>query len=470
MADVKSQRVPSRKLWLGVACAAALLGVALRARAALGDLWLDELWSLALVAPARSPLDVFWKIHHDNNHYLNSLWLLALGDGAAPVAYRALSIASGFGLVALAVAGPLSRAPAVVAVTAVLLACSRFLVQYGSEARGYGLAMCLALAAFVSLERYLARGERRWAAMFALTAALGVLSHLTFVFVLAAGVIWIAVEAVRRRGIPVLDAALLALPGLLVALLWLADVRFAQLGGAPDEPIFATVRELVRTTFGLPAGTLESLALPFLGAAVWELVSLARARDSRAAFLAALYLAPVVSFSLWRPEFLMPRYLAVLVPFTLLLVGSALGRLAQASRAGATAAVLALAVFLAGNALQLAALFRDGRGRYGEALAFMLERSASHAVAIGGFNDFRNPLVLQDQARRLGAAERVTYVDLTRDPAATPEWILVIDGHAAPDGPATFERAGRTYALARVFPYAGLSGWSWLLYRLRSPE
>ncbi len=451
----------SERAWLAIAWTAAVVGVALRAFAARGDLWLDELWSLALLEPAQSALDVFLKIHHDNNHYLSSLWLWALGGGAAPLLYRLPAVLSGFGLVTLAIAAPFARAPAAVGVTAVLLAGSRFLVHYGSEARGYGLAMCFALACYVSLERWLAGERRVWAAAFAAAACLGVLSHLTFVFVLAAAFAWVGFEGVRRRRVDFAGLALVVTPALLVAGLWWVDVRHSQVGGAPVTPIWDTVRELTRTTFGLPEGLFELAALPFLALAGWELVSLARARDSRAVFLLALFVAPVVSYFVWRPDYALPRHFGVLVPFVLLLAGAGLVRLGPAVTA------LALAVFLAGNAVQLTALLRDGRGRYGDALRFMLERGTSHNAAIGGFNDFRNPLVLDDQIRRQGAQSRVIYTDLTSAPALTPEWILVIDGHEHPEGPPTFERAGRTYEFAAVFPYAGLSGWSWLVYRLR---
>src|ERR1700676_2982755 len=51
----------------------------LRIRAAHNDLWLDEIWSLALAHSVSSPLAIF-TIHHDNNNYLNTLYLYLLAD------------------------------------------------------------------------------------------------------------------------------------------------------------------------------------------------------------------------------------------------------------------------------------------------------------------------------------------------------------------------------------------------------
>ena len=43
---------------------------------------MDELLSLRLVSALESPLGVFTAVHHDNNHYLNSLWLYGAGPDA----------------------------------------------------------------------------------------------------------------------------------------------------------------------------------------------------------------------------------------------------------------------------------------------------------------------------------------------------------------------------------------------------
>ena len=60
-----------------------------------GDLWLDEAWSLKLVADISSPWAVFWAISHDNNHFLNSFWLSWLGPEAPAWAYRLPSVVFG---------------------------------------------------------------------------------------------------------------------------------------------------------------------------------------------------------------------------------------------------------------------------------------------------------------------------------------------------------------------------------------
>ncbi len=46
--------------------------------------WLDELWSLANADAVSSPLEVLTGVHSDNNHYLYTLYLLAIGDSLSP--------------------------------------------------------------------------------------------------------------------------------------------------------------------------------------------------------------------------------------------------------------------------------------------------------------------------------------------------------------------------------------------------
>ncbi|HTO56032.1 MAG TPA: glycosyltransferase family 39 protein [Myxococcota bacterium] len=432
--------------------------------AARGDLWLDELWSLQLARDARSALDVFWGIHHDNNDYLNTLWMMLGGDGAPPLFQRALSVASGIGLVALGAIAPLHRGRLEAAITALLLAGSRFLVHYGSEARGYGPGMFCALAAFVVLDRFFATRERRWAAAFAVVGALGILSHLTFVFVLTGAGVWVAVDWVLRKRASPIALALFAFPVALLGFLWLVDVRFLTVGGAPRYEGAAVLPDLAAATLGLPEGPLRWLALAFAAAAGFELFELARARDLRAGFFAGCFLAPLSYLAVLQPEHVWPRHFAVLVPLFLVLAGAGLTRLAGLGRAGQAAALAALAWFAVGNAVQLGSLLRDGRGHYRAAVLLILENSPPGPVTVGSFNDFRNRMVLDDQARRLGVQSRIVYVPAAELRSRPPDWLLMHDFSLAPMRREYLDVGGHIYGLAEVFPYAGLSGWSWLVY------
>ena len=99
-----------------------LAGLVLRVLGARGDLWLDEIWSLALLEPLTSIDQIFWRINHDNNHFLNSIYLYLVGPDASPLLQRGLSIALGVG--AIVAAGAAARGRSAIVATSLLFAIS----------------------------------------------------------------------------------------------------------------------------------------------------------------------------------------------------------------------------------------------------------------------------------------------------------------------------------------------------------
>ena len=123
--------------WWGAVAAACLAGFALRLAAARGALWTDEAWSMIYAADAGTPAGVFWRINHDNNHHLYSLWLQAIGSGASPL---------------------LARLPAILAGTLSILVAAVFV---GRRSRSAGLIAALLFA----VRRLWSRLARKRAAM-----------------------------------------------------------------------------------------------------------------------------------------------------------------------------------------------------------------------------------------------------------------------------------------------------------------
>ncbi|HVW01985.1 MAG TPA: hypothetical protein VHB77_16650, partial [Planctomycetaceae bacterium] len=86
---------------------------------------------------------------------------------------------------------------------------------------------------------------------------------------------------------------------------------------------------------------------------------------------------------------------------------------------------------------------------------------------LGSDFDFRNRMVLSYYVPRLDANRRIDYIDQSRRRADPPEWMLVhnLDRHAQPAADYIDPASGAPYRLQRYYPYAGLSGWSWAVYR-----
>jgi hypothetical protein len=444
----------------------ALVAVAALARlaAARGDLWLDEVWSLRLAKRAGSLAGIFVDLHHDNNHHLNTAWLLLVGEDASPLVARLFSVVCGAGAVALVARWPRGRAPFERLAGVVLVGFSYALVHYGSEARGYSPAVAFSLAAYVALAAHLAGRTTPSAMLFAASATLAVLSHLSALFVVGACFVWAAVALAReRRDRPprVTHLALLAVPGLAFVGLWWLDVRHLVSGGAPPYELITVLRELLRITFGLPRGPAELLAAVPVALASVAISRMIRERDPRVAFFAALVVLPALLLLTLRPDFLVARYFLVIAPLFLLLVASGAQELAAHGRSLAVAAVLA--AFTIANAFPIGHLVSLGRGSYRAAVERIFDTTLGR-VTIGSNHD-RTWLVLDDQARRIGATKRLAYFRVSHWPR-DPEWLVLDTLEEQPLAEATVHvESGRAYTLVETYPYPGLSGLSWMLYR-----
>src|SRR5690606_26207774 len=103
-----------------------------------------EVWSLLLTMDMHSPLDVL-RVHHDNNHVLNTLWLYAMGLGQAEWVYRLPSLLAGTAGIVLAGVIAAEQAASDASAThrrwrsavigSLLFGGSYMMVHYSSEAR-----------------------------------------------------------------------------------------------------------------------------------------------------------------------------------------------------------------------------------------------------------------------------------------------------------------------------------------------
>src|SRR5262245_41533068 len=101
---MRAEQVPSRVAVIAgyVAVAIAItLAVVLRFGASFDQFWLDEIWSWMMAVQLKSPLEVITRLHHDNNHHLNTLVLYLIGKNAPFYLYRLPAVLAGVGTVLL---------------------------------------------------------------------------------------------------------------------------------------------------------------------------------------------------------------------------------------------------------------------------------------------------------------------------------------------------------------------------------
>ncbi|GHH20661.1 hypothetical protein E2E30_03365 [Sphingomonas sp. AAP5] len=446
-----------------------LLGLGLRTAAATGGLWLDEAWSAELAHMAGTPLGVFLKINHDNNHHLNSLWLQFVGFDAPPLLQRALSIVAG--TLAIPVAAEIfrRRSHGIALIAALLFAVSPMVVTMGSEARGYaGMSLALLLAILL-IDRWLVdeRGERTRMRL-ALCFALGALSQLTMLFGCIALIGWVCLTLYARHGVVV--AARRALVLFFPAVITLGIVLGVLAGAALASPLgfqfgdykpfelllfLHAIVEMLGYTIGWPIVSL------WLMPAALILVVLARRLGTDRAIFYTLAIAafPVTLAILHAGNPGHPRYYLVAALALLLLIAEASGTMIARGGWHRGLALLALAGITAGSLWQDVDLIRNQRGDPTQAIIAMRARAPRGGVVV--IDRWMGQAMLEVAAAHLHYPIRVLA------PGCKPVRFLFVDRFKGETFPVDPVRCGvryRAFASARAH---GLSGSHWTLYERR---
>ena len=451
---------PRRRLWAMLSLAAAL-GLGLRIAAALGDYWLDEAWSAVFARDSQGPGDVFFAINHDNNHFLNTLWLQLVGWGSPPLLGRALSIACGTaGIVVAGLIGARRGVPAA-GLTALLFAISPILVTYGSEARGYAPMLLALLCAIRIVDRELFGTPMRHAPILVGIAALiGLLAHISMLFGIAALAGWVAIEQGRRLG---LRGGLRATAGLMgravVAVMAVLALVAAGAVASPDgfrmgsvtpfawPPFVDALDHMIAWTVGWPPlligpWLLLPLALPWI----------VRRRPpfaERAPFLLLAILGlPLLVIVVEADNSAFPRYYLLGGVGLLLLI-------ADMAAMGGRISRMLFAWVTIGSLVLDAGLIANRRGDPGAAVDAIVERAPEGADVI--LEASRDSAVLEAAAARRGYP--LTATGSCRD----ARFFYMADNGTQPF-PLAALRCGRAFQPVAGRDVQGLSGEAWQLY------
>jgi uncharacterized membrane protein len=473
---------PSKK---GLIAAALLLAAAaaLRIAGAFNDLWLDEIWSLDTARQVTSPLDVFTRLHHEINHYLNTLWMYWMGNRGNWPGYRIPSLVAGIGTVALAGLIGRRRSRTAAWLAMILTGFSYLLVLYASEARGYSTAVCFSFLAFYALEQCLDRAAARqpeawgWLGTFWVGAALALLSHLTTAAALAAagaGAAWrllLQRDGARVRPADLGRLALWFAPlAAFLALLYVVDIRRVVAGGGTASP---SLIHSYGTALAWAAGTPGADGMKFLccTAAVTVLVAGLRLhwrerRDLAVFYASAILVFPVALVIIRGSDEVYTRHFVVALAFLLLLAADVLAALFARGGAARVWAIALLAAYLAANGAHTLTLLQRGRGHFRDAVRLIAAQTKGPVATIAGDHDFRVLFMLQFFAQEAMAGKGVQYFPQNQWPAGGVEWIVrQKESFETPAlEPEIHGPGGTRYTLVKTFPSAPLSGLHWFIY------
>lgn len=466
-------------IYLGSCVLIVAVAVLLRARSAMNDLGMDEIWSVELVRELHSPLEVFNKTHHDNNHYLNSLFIYFLGQRGNWPGYRIPAVAAGLGAIILAWLIGRHRDRTTAFFSMFLVSFSYVMILYSSEARGYAPLIFFCFLCFLVLESLLARPRWQAAALFSISAILGFTSHLTFVSFFVASFIWSCARMVRRKvplpGILGWMAACYAAPLIYLAGLYFVDVRYLQIGGGTPIGVLPGYGAALAWTLGGP--NVPSLQIITGIIAVYGLLAglaifFCERDDISIFFVAAIVVMPL-SVPFLEPGTLhYVRYFIIAVAFLLLLLARLLAWLYEGGAVGRIVSGVCCLSFLVLNGWNVTRLIKYGRSHFSEAVQFMADRSDDEsAITFGGDQDFRVHFVLAFYWREMMAGRNMFYYDHDQWPRAGPEWVIFNKESFMPPVPPRTrftDKFGNAFELIRVFPTAPLSGIHWFVYRKTS--
>lgn len=473
----------SRIFWAAT-CAILLLGASLRYWAASGELWLDEIWSYHLVLESGHSILHVLQIAHDNNHLLNSAYLCFVPESAAPVIFRLPSLAASIlviSLMAFATFGA-SRIEKILAM--LLAAVSLPLIVICTEARGYGTEVFFFLAAVVCLRRGLGSSLAYCVAAGGL-AALAIVSHFLALFAYAGLVAYTVGAIFERKGFSrggepkkevriggkitlaqILGAHIPPLAtGALVCWYYLPRLKI----GGGDATSFGDVfRDWFEYTVGFKSfgpGFLFCLLFVLLVAAGFRGIFKQR-KWADASLFASIWIVSILYPLLRSHNPLYLRYFILLIPILYLMAAHGLVEWVEKSGKWRYLAIGTTLLFFCGQMAAFSSWIPYGRGGYAEAIQYVSDHETAKCVVLGGNQDWRNMLVAQHYAKKVEGHEW-QYIPKDSWPAEGVAWFLKEDviGKGAGEASALVDRSGNKYALAATFPYGGISGWNWMVYR-----
>jgi len=445
--------------------------------AARGDLWLDEIWSLAFAGNAASPLDIVTRFQHDNNHVLNTLYLYLLGPQSHLYLYRLLAVGSGIGsLVLLTILA--RRKGTFESLCVLFLAGTSYpLILYFSEARGYAPAIFFALLAYLLLQRCLNDHTLLNLALFWSVVVLGILAHLTFVNILLA-LFCLSIghefysHSTPGRSFKRINTFYLV-PFIFLGVFYLQFVKPMTIGGGESYNYWDVISYAAVLVSGLPESQFTRLVAfaCYVGAVGAGVYILFRNRNEQWVFyLVALIAGPILMLIVTRPQVLYFRYFVVCFPFFYLLLGSVFGECCRGrSRKYLWAGIAIICLMAAGHATRVVPLLKLGRGNYMAALSYISAHTPGLTLRIGSDHDFRNGMVLSFYARFLSDQKKLNYINQGRLAEERPDWILTHSQEPSYQPPSVLDINNiGNFRLVEQYRYSRDSGWNWFLYHIEN--
>jgi len=470
----------SGKAWL-IGLALLVAGGLLRFICSVNDLWFDEIISVDLASQMTGWHGILSEFRYDNNHYLNTAWVYALGPNREAFLYRIPAVIAGIAIIPVVylVLKPYGRFSQTTA--AILFAFSHVQVHYSSEARGYAFQLLFAVAAFGFMDRYHRSNKTSMAIGFGICSSLALFSHLLTLHFLTACGLW-SVSFQTRQKAPLTKqvlrvAACLSLPLLTGLFLYATNVRDMQIGGGPKYNTLLVATSAwglvlgvvnpgwVRIFCGVSAILVTATALRLH----WQRETQTESSSQSWKFLILfLFLVPFARIMIPN-SLLYTRYFILQIAFALMLLSIAAGYILESASAREKPKwknlfAIAFGFIVILNLYSSARLASHGRGSYRAALQEMTAQSNPTSIASTN-QTLDEPVIDYCRADALLKDRQIMVWKLDQQ----PDWIIV---HKTMDSAAwskpildSIDNDGTSYQLQFVSEASYLSGFQWSCYR-----
>jgi len=369
--------------------------------------------------------------------------------------------------------------------TAALVAMSLFaisypMVNYGSEARGYAGLIFATLCA-VLLTESAAAGSKRDRLRLGFANLIGALFQPIMLGGIVGLMTWtawlcrpggrITPGAIVTAGFAAAQAFLwtvrLLIPFVAIVAVSVMHAEGYRIAGTVPFTVQGFVTGyggLLNLLLGMPDAVPAWVGLAIAAAAMAIVAVLARGDRDRSLSLYFFLIVglPLAMFVARLPNNHFPRYYLASGVVFLLLLADLFGRAWKHGAAARVLAVLLLAAFAAGNAVNIARLIENGRD---QSAAMMHLIGDGGPVLVSSDQNVRNRPVVEYFAQRLHLP--VTYIPLDQICAHRVTWML--SSWPADQEPDAIDTSTQgcmiVYRKQAVFPQWGLSGLPWTVYR-----
>lgn len=450
---------------------ATIIAAIIRWYSSFDNLWLDEIWSANFTVGVKHVWDIF-SIHHDNNNILNTIYLYYFGHGPWWPQYRIHSIIAGTAAVSILSWLGFRKGFLEGVITAIFSTISFSLVIHSAEARGYALATLFSITAFAAFQNYGQKTNPYWVFIFWISTVLGMLSHLTFIYIFFAfGITSLFYNGYKITEINRQFKTLMfwyLVPSMSILFFLLSRLNMEVGGGDSIYNIFTKFSLFIFSAIGTQPGIISfflGLGI-FISVGLWIYKIEKKTNPLWLFYVVTLFLVPAIRI-LMPLQYFYARHLGLTLPFFYLILASILATGIRRFNITSLLCFIFIGLFIFENTNLIKNHLEYGRGNYLPAISHIINKSIGPTISITSDQDFRNNTLIKFYSQFVKSDKKIEYINQNEQSADKnyPEWIIHHSLNPLFSPPQKIYYFDKEYQLESTYRHADIvSGWSWFFY------